>query len=259
MLPPGGQSAIKVVASLPTHMHRLARELATCTASEVRARRFFGCPVIQWVESCVPISTACHQRAARCDYPQREATSSADFPEFTISMRVALPAGPLLLVALLACPLLVRSQAPSPTMPVSNSSTSKALSMTKVATGEFTVKLLPLGAEGQPDDPMYGRMSINKSITGGLVASTVGQMLTAGTAEKGSAAYVAIEKVEGVLDGKMGSFALMHTGVMNRGTPSLSVRVVPDSGAGELVGIAGEFKIIIAGGKHAYEFHYTLP
>lgn len=131
--------------------------------------------------------------------------------------------------------------------------------MTKVATGEFTVKLIPLGAEGQPDDPKYGRMSINKSITGSLVATTVGQMLTAGTAEKGSAAYVAIEKVDGVLDGRKGSFALMHTGVMNRGAPNLSVKVVPDSGTGELAGIAGEFKIIIAGGKHSYEFHYTLP
>jgi Protein of unknown function (DUF3224) len=133
----------------------------------------------------------------------------------------------------------------------------KEPSMTRIATGEFVVKLLPLGLDGQ--DSKFGRMSIDKTISGGLVATTVGQMLTAMTDVKGSAGYVAIEKVDGVLDGKKGSFALQHTGSMNRGAPSLSVTVVPDSGTDELVGLAGEFKIIIAGGKHSYEFKYTLP
>ena len=52
---------------------------------------------------------------------------------------------------------------------------------------------------------------------------------------------------------------LQHTGLMDRGTPSLSVVVVPDSGTGELEGLAGEFKINIADGKHSYEFIYRLP
>jgi hypothetical protein len=137
----------------------------------------------------------------------------------------------------------------------------KEPSMTRIATGEFVVKLLPLGVEGQDrtQDSKFGRMSIDKTISGGLVATTVGQMLTAMTDVKGSAGYVAIEKVDGVLDGKKGSFALQHAGTMNRGAPSLLVTVVPDSGTDELIGLAGEFKIIIAGGKHSYEFKYTLP
>jgi hypothetical protein len=163
----------------------------------------------------------------------------------------------LFLGVFFACSICAHAQSTNATTPTTPAK--KASPMTHIATGEFAVKLLPLGAEGQPDDPKYGRMSINKSITGGLVATTVGQMLTAGTAEKGSAAYVAVEKVDGVLDGRKGSFALMHTGVMNRGTPSLTVTVVPDSGTDELTGIAGEFKIIMGGGKHAYEFKYTLP
>jgi hypothetical protein len=133
----------------------------------------------------------------------------------------------------------------------------KEPSMTRIANGEFVVKLLPLGLDGQ--DSKFGRMSIDKTISGGLVATTVGQMLTAMTDVKGSAGYVAIEKVDGVLDGKKGSFALQHAGTMNRGAPSLLVTVVPDSGTDELIGLAGEFKIIIAGGKHSYEFKYTLP
>jgi len=131
--------------------------------------------------------------------------------------------------------------------------------MIQVAKGEFVVKLLPLGMEGLVGDPKLGRLSINKSISGDLVATTVGQMLSAMTDVKGSAGYVAIEKVDGVLHGKAGTFVLQHAGTMNQGNPSLAVTVVPDSGTGELAGLAGEFHIVIAGGKHSYEFKYTLP
>ena len=131
--------------------------------------------------------------------------------------------------------------------------------MSEIATGEFVVKLLPLTFEGQADGSKIGRMSIDKTISGDLVATTKGQMLSAMTEVKGSAGYVAIERVEGTLKGKKGSFVLQHSGTMNQGSPSLSVTVVPGSGTGELVGLAGQFNIIIAAGKHSYEFKYTLP
>ena len=131
--------------------------------------------------------------------------------------------------------------------------------MTRVARGDFAVKLVPLAVEGQPEGSRIGRMSIDKSITGDLVATTTGQMLSAMTEVKGSAGYVAIERVDGVLDGRKGTFVLQHTGTMNRGAPSLSVTVVPDSGTDELAGLAGEFRIIIADGRHSYEFSYSLP
>ena len=131
--------------------------------------------------------------------------------------------------------------------------------MTQVAKGEFVVKLLPLAMEGQSEGSKLGRMSIDKAISGDLVATTSGQMLSAMTDVKGSAGYVAIERVDGALKGRRGTFVLQHTGTMNRGAPSLSVTVVPDSGTDELVGLAGEFKIIIANGKHGYEFTYSLP
>jgi hypothetical protein len=75
---------------------------------------------------------------------------------------------------------------------------------------------------------------------------------------KGSAGYVAIEKVTGKLHGRAGTFVLQHTGTMNRGAQKLSITVVPDSGTGELVGLSGKMNIIIAGGKHSYEFDYSL-
>jgi len=131
--------------------------------------------------------------------------------------------------------------------------------MSHIAKGTFQVKLQPLPFDGQPEGSKLGRMSIDKEITGDLVATTRGQMLSAFGEEKGSAGYVAIERVDGALAGRVGSFVLQHSGSMNRGLPSLRVTVVPDSGTGALTGLAGEFKIIIAEGQHSYEFTYMLP
>ena len=105
---------------------------------------------------------------------------------------------------------------------------------------------------------MLGRLSIDKQFHGDLEATTVGEMLSAGTATTGSAGYVAIERVTGSLHGRAGTFVLMHTGLMNRGVPQLTVTVVPDSGTGELTGLAGELRIINIEGRHAYELDYTL-
>lgn len=131
--------------------------------------------------------------------------------------------------------------------------------MPHIATGTFTVKLQPLPMEGNGQPSKLVRMSIAKELTGDLVATTSGQMLSATTATPGSAGYVALECVEGSLHGRQGSFVLQHSGTMNRGVPSLSVVVVPDSGTGELTGLTGNFKIAIANGAHHYRFTYSLP
>jgi hypothetical protein len=75
---------------------------------------------------------------------------------------------------------------------------------------------------------------------------------------KGSAGYVAIERVSGALHGRSGTFVLQHSGTMTRGAPQLTITVVPDSGTEGLVGLAGKVAIIIADGKHSYDFEYTL-
>lgn len=124
------------------------------------------------------------------------------------------------------------------------------------ANGTFEVKLNP---QSQDDpDATLGRLTIDKQFHGDLEGTSKGQMLTAGTSEKGSGVYVAIEKVSGTLHGLNGTFALHHTGIMTRGTPQLTITVVPDSGTGELVGLGGKMDIKIDDGKHFYEFDYTL-
>jgi Protein of unknown function (DUF3224) len=120
--------------------------------------------------------------------------------------------------------------------------------------GEFDVKILPIDTG---DDKM-GMMALDKQYHGDLNATGKGRMLTGMTEVKRSAAYVAIERVQGKLKGVEGGFLLHHTGIMSKVSQSLTIRVVPDSGTGGLAGIEGEMHIKIADGKHFYRFEYTL-
>jgi hypothetical protein len=125
------------------------------------------------------------------------------------------------------------------------------------ASGAFEVKLTPQPA-GEGDESGIGRMTIDKRFLGELEATSQGQMLAARSAVSGSAGYVAMERVTGSLHGRSGTFVLQHSGTMNRGTPGLSVTVVPDSGTDDLTGLTGTMAINIAEGKHTYEFEYSL-
>jgi hypothetical protein len=131
--------------------------------------------------------------------------------------------------------------------------------MIRHATGTFDVKVAPLTLDDKTAPATLGRMSIDKQIHGDLEGTGKGEMLTAATSVKGSAGYVAIEQITGTLKGRKGSFVLQHRGVMAHGKFELLVTVVPDSGTDELTGLAGTFNIIIADGKHSYDFEYTLP
>jgi uncharacterized protein DUF3224 len=127
------------------------------------------------------------------------------------------------------------------------------------ATGSFEVSLQPLPNTEVTSDNQFGRMLLNKKFSGDLTATARGQMLTAMTHVKGSAGYVAIDHVTGELDGRKGSFVLQHSGSMNRGVPTLSIMVVPDTGTGELAGLSGTISINIIDGKHFYDFIYSIP
>jgi len=127
------------------------------------------------------------------------------------------------------------------------------------AIGTFDVKLAPVGNDSTPEGPNLGRMSIDKTFVGDLAGVGKGEMITAaGVTVKRSAAYSAVERVTGTLGGRQGSFALQHTGVMDRGKPSLHITVVPDSAIGELAGLTGTMDIIIEGKQHSYVFEYSM-
>jgi Protein of unknown function (DUF3224) len=126
------------------------------------------------------------------------------------------------------------------------------------AAGTFEVSLKPQDTPDSGPGATLGRMTIEKTYHGDLVAQAKGEMLTAMAPTKGSGTYVAVEKVTGTLNGRKGSFAMHHSGTMNRGAQELSIVIVPDSGTEELAGIAGRLLLKIADGKHFYEIEYTL-
>ncbi len=123
------------------------------------------------------------------------------------------------------------------------------------AIGTFDVKVAP---NGTGDGPI-GSMSIDKTFHGDLQGNSIGQMLAFRSGIKGSAGYVAMERVTGTLAGKRGCFTLQRSGLMDKGAQSLTVIVVPDSGTDDLSGLAGTMNIIVTAGKHDYQFRYTLP
>lgn len=125
--------------------------------------------------------------------------------------------------------------------------------------GLFKVNMEPLASsfKGQ-GGAQIARMALDKYFSGELEAHSVGEMLSVVTSTEGSAGYVAIEQVSGILVGRQGSFVLQHLGVMNKGKPELTLVVVPDSGSDELKGLSGQMDIRIEEGQHYYDFEFEL-
>lgn len=124
-------------------------------------------------------------------------------------------------------------------------------------TGTFDVQLTPDGAEF---DGAAARMSLTKTWHGGISGDGAGYMMSAGDPQAGEAGYVAIEVVEGSIDGRAGRFVLQQYGQMSGGRSTLTYAVVPGSGTDALTGLTGELTLTIdEAGAHTYSLDYTLP
>ena len=126
------------------------------------------------------------------------------------------------------------------------------------AKGEFEVKRIPQEELDIGGGASVGHSRFDKRFRGPLDAASVVHMLAVMSPVAGSGAYVAIERIEGTLNGRRGSFFAQHNGVMDRGKPSLDLTVVPDTGTDELTGLHGRITIDIADGKHFYTFEYDF-
>lgn len=135
----------------------------------------------------------------------------------------------------------------------------KGKPMKTQAKGTFDVKVIPVPPDEKAQETGIGRFLLDKQFHGDLEASSKGEMIASGSPASGSGGYVAMEKVSGILNGRKGSFMLQHNGTMQGGAAEMNVVVIPGSGTEELAGIEGKLTIIIADGKHSYEFEYTLP
>ena len=127
------------------------------------------------------------------------------------------------------------------------------------ARGSFEVKVTPAADEKFSDGTSLGRYTLAKEIHGDIEGTSRGEMLAGGTSIEGSGGYVAMERIEGALHGRRGSFLLQHVGTMTKaGGYEMRITVVPDSGTGDLVGLSGSFEILFVGKRHDYRFVYSL-
>lgn len=130
--------------------------------------------------------------------------------------------------------------------------------MPQTVRGTFEIKLERQPAYDARPGATVGRASGTKQFSGALVATSDLEMIGAMTEVKGSAGYVAMERVVGALDGKRGSFLLQHSSTVTRGAQAQSITVVPDSATEELRGLRGSMRIDIVDGTHHYTFDYEL-
>lgn len=121
------------------------------------------------------------------------------------------------------------------------------------ARGTFEVELSPQEDAGSP----AGRMLINKTYSGDLKGSGIGQMISKRT-ESGTAVYYAIEEFSGSVQGREGGFTLVHKGHMNQESQSLEVDILEDSGSGELQGVSGSMVISQDEDGHKYQLRFEL-
>ena len=121
------------------------------------------------------------------------------------------------------------------------------------ATGIFDVDLTP---QDDADTPA-GRMLLKKSYRGDMSGSAAGQMLSK-RLENGPAAYFAVEEFSGSINGKEGSFTLLHAGRLSDEGSSLEITILPGSGTGELATISGSMSISQDAEGHRYDLEYEL-
>ena len=127
------------------------------------------------------------------------------------------------------------------------------------ATGTFEVHVVLVEDEDTASGLGLGRYTLAKTFSGGMTGEGRGQMLTGGNAATQMGVYVALERFVGRIDGRDGALLFAHRGVMDPNGQSLTIDIVPGSGAGELAGIAGVFNLTIEDGVHRYDLAYTLP
>lgn len=101
--------------------------------------------------------------------------------------------------------------------------------------------------------PLAGAYIV-RSFTGGDLEGR-SEVLFAGAFSEahGSGTYVAIDSFEGSVLGRAGAFSFWHTNTMTRGRSGRGdgiLRIVPDSGTGQLEGIRGTGEIIASGDEH---------
>lgn len=84
-------------------------------------------------------------------------------------------------------------------------------------------------------------------------------MLSAGDPKEGDAGYVALEVLEGTIDGRRGTVMFQQFGTMRSGAAELRYEAIPGSGTGALAGMTGTVALEVVNGLHRVVLEYELP
>lgn len=142
--------------------------------------------------------------------------------------------------------------------------THKAVSRFKVSSWDEKL-LFDIDGEGVTGGEVYyprrgaGRADVAYSWTGAMEGTSTLVYLIAYA--PGGAPTVGLERFEGSLDGREGSFVLCHVGHQDEGRVREHLEVVPGMGTGGLEGLRGVAELTIAGhSEDGYELvlHYDL-
>ena len=110
----------------------------------------------------------------------------------------------------------------------------------------------------EPGQPKLTRASVTKALTGDIEGLSHVEYLMMYRSD-GTASFVGLELVTGKVGGRSGSFVLQRTGAFEGGLAKESYSVVPGSGTGELLGLAGSgFTSVGHGMEHPFELTYEL-
>lgn len=125
-----------------------------------------------------------------------------------------------------------------------------------IVSGTFDVKMNPEPPSFDDDGVTIARATFDKTFHGPL--SATGRVDFVSVRAGDDAAYVAIERIAGTLDGRAGSFVVTHRALAGAAGRTLAVDVVPGTGRGALVGLRGALTIEIVDRVHHYTFDYAL-
>lgn len=102
-----------------------------------------------------------------------------------------------------------------------------------------TVRVYEQVAYDEPTEgPTMSRIHLGELFSGDIEACGITEFLQA-THTDGSASFVGIERVNGALGGRRGTFLIQSTGSLSGSEVSAEWRVIPGSGTGDLAGLRG--------------------
>jgi Protein of unknown function (DUF3224) len=106
--------------------------------------------------------------------------------------------------------------------------------------------------------PKLTRASVTKTYTGDIAGEGHVEYLMMYRSD-GTATFVGLERIAGLVGGKTGSFVLQRAGVFEGGQAKESYSIIPGSGTDQLRGLRGEGSSSVGHGmEHPFTLSYEL-